>query len=553
MIIRKLSFYLLLIFIYSCASIKAPPGGPVDETPPVVEEVFPASGSVNLVTREIVVKFSEYMDEKSFAKNIKVFPHLPKPLEYKFKGDEIILLLPDSLDSANTYIFNLNRSIQDEHRIPLANTVQLAYSTGENISNGVISGKIYGSGEKSIHLWKITDTVIDSLFATLPDYITDVNDDGYYSFNYLAQGNYQVLAVEKSGASLPLDPTHTGYGLHWQDKLNLTENDTLSNINMRLMKEPQKLKLLRGEWSAFNWGKLIFNNELPRDLIVDLKLESESGNYFDPPQYYLDPMDQKNLVVQLSDSIESNSIKTFIESLKFDGELRLDSAEVIIQIQQEPDTSYLKILNPTTNYRILSNSLTIAALNITFSRPVQLSPDSIYIPKLFKNDSVPVNVDIKRINPMQYKLIPLLKWDENEKYQLRINRDGILVENGRGLKDSVSIFNLHTTQNTGYGTVIGKINNVDDLNLVVELFSTKNPSLSHSSIVNSESKFELETIPEGNYSLYFFKDNNKDMKYNFGNAYPNIPSEWFYFYPDTFEIRTNWETEIAPINLLGNK
>ena len=138
-------------------------------------------------------------------------------------------------------------------------------------------------------------------------------------------------------------------------------------------------------------------------------------------------------------------------------------------------------------------------------------------------------------------------------YQLKIDREGILVENGRGLKDSVSIFNLHTTQNTGYGTLIGKINNVDDLNLVVELFYTKNPSLSHSSIVNSESKFELETIPEGNYSLNFFKDSDNDMKYSFGNAYPITPCEWFYFYPDTFEVRANWETEIVAINLPGVK
>ena len=125
--IKKLSFYLLLVLIYSCASIKAPPGGPVDDTPPVVSEIFPPSGSVNLASREIVVKFSEYMDENSFKNSIKVFPRLLKPLEFKFKGDEVILILPDSLDSEKTYIIYLNRNIKDEHRIPLAETVQLAY------------------------------------------------------------------------------------------------------------------------------------------------------------------------------------------------------------------------------------------------------------------------------------------------------------------------------------------------------------------------------------------------------------------------------------------
>lgn len=538
-----------MFLLWDCASIKAPPGGPVDETPPAIIEVSPPSGSTSLTSRKITVKFSEYMDGKSFKNNIKVFPRLVQPLEFKFKGAEIIITLPDSLDAEKTYIISLNRSIKDEHGIPLAATVQLAYSAGDNISTGIITGKVYGAGEKSVHLWEITDVGIDSLFATQPDYITDVNDEGLYSFSYLSPGNYQVLSVEKSGSGAPLNTSHIGYGLHWQEKLSLTENDTLSNINMRLWKEPQKLKLMRGEWSAFNWGRLVFNNDLLESLIVDLQLESKDGNNFDSLQYYLDPMDQKNLIVQVSDSLVQNSLKLNIASLKLINELLLDSTEVVIQIPQEPDTSYLQILQPTASFQIYPNALTIEKLDIVFSKPVQLTEDSLLIPKLFKNDSILINVNIKQINPMHFQLIPLVQWEENEKYKLKINREGIAAEGGRGLKDSISTINLRTNKSIGFGTVTGKISELEHLNLAVELFSAKNPSLSHTSFVNSASQFEFKTIPEGKYSLYFFKDSDNDMKYSFGNVYPNIPSEWFHFYPDTFEVRANWETEIAPIKL----
>lgn len=538
-----------MFLLWDCASIKAPPGGPVDETPPAIIEVSPPSGSTSLTSRKITVKFSEYMDGKSFKNNIKVFPRLVQPLEFKFKGAEIIITLPDSLDAEKTYIISLNRSIKDEHGIPLAATVQLAYSAGDNISTGIITGKVYGAGEKSVHLWEITDVVIDSLFATQPDYITDVNDEGLYSFSYLSPGNYQVLSVEKSGSGAPLNTSHIGYGLHWQKNLNLTESDTLSNINMRLWKEPQKLKLMRGEWPAFNWGRLVFNNDLPESLTVDLQLESKDGNNFDSLQYYLDPMDQKNLIVQVSDSLVQNSLKLNIASLKLINELLLDSTEVVIQIPQEPDTSYLQILQPTASFQIYPNALTIEKLDIVFSKPVQLTEDSLLIPKLFKNDSILINVNIKQINPMHFQLIPLVQWEENEKYKLKINREGIAAEGGRGLKDSISTINLRTNKSIGFGTVTGKISELEHLNLAVELFSAKNPSLSHTSFVNSASQFEFKTIPEGKYSLYFFKDSDNDMKYSFGNVYPNIPSEWFHFYPDTFEVRANWETEIAPIKL----
>jgi hypothetical protein len=489
------------------------------------------------------------MDGKSFINNIKVFPRLSTALEYKFKGDEIIILLPDSLDNEKTYIIYLNRNIKDEHGISLARTIQLAYSTGDKISSGIIGGKVYGTGEKSVHLWKINDTVIDSLYATLPDYITDVNDDGFYSFSYLAPGNYRILSVEKSAAGLPLNTSRTGYGLHWKENLNLTDYDTLSNINMRLWKKPENLKLLRGEWSAFNWGWLVFNNDLPKGITINLQLEFDDGTIFDSLLYYQDPIDQKNLIVQMDGSFKPNSIKVYLGSLKLNEELLLDSSEVLIQIPQEPDTSYLQILKPAQNFQIFPNTLPKDDLNIIFSKPVQLSEDSLLALKLFKNDSIPVNVNIRQIKPIQLQLVPSIQWEENEKYQLKIYRESIFTDSGRGLKDSVLTINLRTTKSIGYGSVTGKISESAHLNLAVELFSAKNPSLSRTSFVNSKSQFEFKTIPEGNYSLYFFEDIDNDMKYSFGNAYLNIPCELFHFYTDTFEVRANWETEIAPIKL----
>jgi len=550
-LLYTLYFLISIFLLWNCASIKPPPGGPVDETPPELISVNPPSSTTDLTSDKITVKFSEYMDESSFNNNIKIYPRLSNPFEWKFKGDEIIITLPDSLDSEKTYIIYLNRNIKDEHGVPLAKTIQLAYSTGNKISSGEIDGRVYGSEQMSVHLWKIDDITVDSLFATQPDYITDVNEDGLYSFSYLTPGNYQILALEKSGADLPLNVEHTRYGLHWHTTINLSENDTVSNINMRLWKEPQKLKLLRGEWSIYNWGKLIFNNDLPEGITVDLQMKSEDEQNIDLLEYYLDPMDLKNLILQASDSLARNSLKVKIISIKLNNELLLDSAEVAIQIPQEPDTSYLHILKPAPNFQISPNNFAGKELDIIFSRPVRLSNDSLYVLKLFKNDSIQVTTNIAQINPIQLQLIPVLKWEENEKYQLKINREGILTSKGNGLKDSIFVINLQTTKSIGYGTVTGKISELVSSNLAIELFSTKNPSLSQTSFVNSKSEFEFKTIPEGNYSLYFYKDSDNDMKYSFGKAYPSKPSEWFHFYPDTFEVRANWETEIAPIKLQG--
>jgi len=431
-----------------CASIKAPQGGAIDETPPELVSVSPPSGTVNFSTRKIEIEFSEYMDEASFSNNIKIYPKLDLPFQFKFKGKKIILTLPDSLKNNQTYIIYLNRNIKDEHKIALANAVQIAYSTGSAISGNSIYGKVYGNDPGAVHLWKINEVNNDSLFATVPNYVTDVSESGSYSFNYLPAGNYQILAVEKRGAGLPLVPTQIQYGKHWKNILTLGEDDTFKNINFRLWKESDSLKIIQGEWSNSDLGWITFNNDLPIEIEADLQVQDSSGTAIDTFQYYLDPLNHRKLIIKTNELPEQNELKIYVNSLKNQNEVLLDSAEITIKIPTKTDTSNLQMLEPSG----------------------------------------------------------------------------------------------------GYGSISGSIANAEK-NLAIELIDVKNSRLSQTTLVNSATEFEFKTVPAGNYSLLIFKDDDKNMKYTFGKVYSDAPSEWFYFYPDSFEVRANWDTEIIPIIL----
>lgn len=59
----------------------------------------------------------------------------------------------------------------------------------------------------------------------------------------------------------------------------------------------------------------------------------------------------------------------------------------------------------------------------------------------------------------------------------------------------------------------------------------------------------MDKIPEGEYSLMFFRDLDINNKYSYGNIDPFIPAEWFSIYPDTIQIRSNWDLDINGINL----
>ena len=53
------------IYMYSCAAIAPPSGGPEDTTPPELISSFPKSGSTNFTGGEVILKFSEYLNKAS--------------------------------------------------------------------------------------------------------------------------------------------------------------------------------------------------------------------------------------------------------------------------------------------------------------------------------------------------------------------------------------------------------------------------------------------------------------------------------------------------------
>ena len=75
--------------------------------------------------------------------------------------------------------------------MPLAQGIQLAFSTGERIDKSELSGQIFYNGKASSLLWKIRDSTDQvDFFKRLPDYKIDASDDGEYVFSYLSPVSY---------------------------------------------------------------------------------------------------------------------------------------------------------------------------------------------------------------------------------------------------------------------------------------------------------------------------------------------------------------------------
>ena len=241
------------LFIYSCAAVSPPRGGPEDKIPPELISSDPEEGSLRFKGGEVKLKFSEYIDEKSVQSAIQISPVLDPPVEIKYNDDEIILLFPEKLLPNQTYVITINRNLKDERKVAIKQSIQIAFSTGDIIDKGEIKGQIYGEENYAVHLWKLTNGFVDSIFVTEPLYISEADDSGLFSFKYLSPGEYTLLGLDRSAAGAALIPSRMAYGVTPQKIYSIRKDSIISRIPIRPIRETPKLKFTYGEWIGKKW------------------------------------------------------------------------------------------------------------------------------------------------------------------------------------------------------------------------------------------------------------------------------------------------------------
>jgi hypothetical protein len=488
------------------------------------------------------------MDEDRLTKGIRVYPQLSSPPGVKFRGKELELSLPKDLLPDQTYIISLGREMTDEHGVELAAPIYLAYSTGEAIDSSRIAGRVYGSAQASLHLWSLKDSLsLDSIFQTSPDYITEATDEGTYEFNFLAPGRYQILAVERQATGLPLDPIRMQHGIYWDSVLTISEKETIRGVNLRLRREPEPWRLLRGDWSPQGYGQLIFNRTLPVNELTAKVVIQTPDSLIEKTETFIDPLDRHNLVVVTRDSLPSEKVTLTLQNLRHVDTTFVDSASITVRIPGEPDTTALELIQPPQKATLTIEENREVDLELIFSKPMSLSNPGEHI-RLLLQDTMNVELEVEVVNPLVVKVRPAQGWQSKAKYQLFLISNGFTAWNGTHFKDSLITVQVSTVESPGYGSILGALQGSASPRLMVEVNGVEKASKRARVVVNSQAKFEFNALPEGRYTLSVFEDRNGDGAYTYGTAFPFQPSERFFIYPDTLRVRANWDLEIGPID-----
>ena len=536
-----------LSLLVSCAAVQSPPGGPKDETPPELVETIPGDGTINFKGGRVELVFSEFVDANSVQKAIHILPTLPEVPTLVYKGRKVFVEFPDSLSENQTYIVVIDRNLSDEHNITVAQGIQVAFATGDKIDQGSISGNVAHSKTASVHLWKIqNEEDLKDFYKRIPDYVIDAADEGDYEFRFLSQGRYKIAAVDQSASGSPISPERMVYGVPGVTYIQIESEGKKENIHIRIPERLGGIKMIQAEWIKGTWGRVTFSDDITEfaDQIRLTIIQQDSS--ISKPIVFPDPLDESKLNFIL-DRFSEEYITVHTPGVIQGEDAVINSGLIRIKIDTTRDTTHVSIVSPDSKFILGVEADTTMPLQVVFSSLVGQKKDTQ--PFTLLEDSLVIPLDVKWESPIVASITPKENWKERTRYTLQISQDPIDPMYGRGLKDSVVTVSFKTADYQGFGMLIISCADTVSESLVAEITEMEKEPRSFRTVVNSKGIFNMKQIPEGNYSLSFFLDSDGSNTYSHGNIDPYQPSEWFYVYPDTVKIRTNWDLELDQIKL----
>lgn len=197
---NTLSVVTIAGFVYSCASVGRPEGGPIDETPPVLINSTPRIGSVNVNRSRITLEFDEYIQLERPNENVVISPPQIQQPEIRPSGRRVIINLLDSLRPNTTYTIDFGSAIVDNNEGNPLENFSYTFSTGEVIDSMVVSGVLLEAANlepvKGM-LVGLHSNLADSAFTQLPlERVGRTDSRGHFSIRGVAPGTYRIYGLQ---------------------------------------------------------------------------------------------------------------------------------------------------------------------------------------------------------------------------------------------------------------------------------------------------------------------------------------------------------------------
>lgn len=586
---------MLMIVVYSCASMGNPDGGPYDEEPPKFVRSTPKPFAINSKEKKVTIEFDEFIKLEKAAEKVVVSPPQLEQPEIKASGRKVVVGLVDSLRPNTTYTIDFADAIVDNNEgNPLGNYA-FTFSTGTTIDTMEVSGTVLSASDlepvKNIQVGLHSD-LSDSAFMKKPfDRVSRTDSRGHFSIRGIAPGKYRIYALMDGNQNYLFDSKTEMIAFSdsiiipamedamrqdtiWKDSLTI---DTIKSVGytrflpddiiLRAFKEENDRQYLtRSERDKENHFVLTFSaraDTLPtlkglnfdeRDAFIIEKTDrNDSICYWikDSLIYQMDTLEiqMDYLATDTLDRLVSQTDTLFLANKLTRAErekLEAKAAEEKEKERKKKEKKGEKIEPEPTKFLTLNVDAPSAFdldrnVYLSFDEPVA-SIDTAAIHMEIKKDSlweeIPFLFVSDSVLPRKYEI--LAEWEPEKEYQLSI--DSMAFKGVYGLHTNKVKQTMKVKKLDEYGTILLNITGADST-AVVELLDGSGKVLRQQRITPQHTADFYYLNPGTKFYIRLFNDRNGNGVWDTGKYSEHLQPEEVYYFPKVWEMKANFEFE----------
>lgn len=586
---------MLMIVVYSCASMGNPDGGPYDEEPPKFVRSTPKPFAINSKEKKVTIEFDEFIKLEKAAEKVVVSPPQLEQPEIKASGRKVVVGLVDSLRPNTTYTIDFADAIVDNNEgNPLGNYA-FTFSTGTTIDTMEVSGTVLSASDlepvKNIQVGLHSD-LSDSVFMKKPfDRVSRTDSRGHFSIRGIAPGKYRIYALMDGNQNYLFDSKTEMIAFSdsiiipamedamrqdtiWKDSLTI---DTIKSVGytrflpddiiLRAFKEENDRQYLtRSERDKENHFVLTFSaraDTLPTlkglnfdeqdAFIIEKTDRNDSICYWikDSLIYQMDTLEiqMDYLATDTLDRLVPQTDTLFLANKLTRAErekLEAKAAEEKEKERKKKEKKGEKIEPEPTKFLTLNVDAPSAFdldrnVYLSFDEPVA-SIDTAAIHMEIKKDSlweeIPFLFVSDSVLPRKYEI--LAEWEPEKEYQLSI--DSMAFKGVYGLHTNKVKQTMKVKKLNEYGTILLNITGADST-AVVELLDGSGKVLRQQRITPQNTADFYYLNPGTKFYIRLFNDRNGNGVWDTGKYSEHLQPEEVYYFPKVWEMKANFEFE----------
>ena len=572
---------LLPLFFPSCANTtQAPTGGKKDTIPPLIIDIKPLPGAVNvpLEGASFVFTFNEYVNIKT-PQNIFLSPPLSRQPKSRMRGHNVIVSFEEPLQPNTTYTITFTDAIADANEGNMFPGYTYVFSTGPQIDSMMITGTVLDCNTlapvKGATVLLYKDHADSAVLLHRPTAAVKTDDWGFFALPFIQDTLYRLYAIRDANNNNIYDPeTETVAFVDSLIRPVLFAADTVPEMLKYDMLDTVRCQARRSEYDL-----KLFREKPSRQFIVNKVRTAERSAYltFQAPGAWIDSLWIRGYAADqvisqfniLQDSLElwinsrraaPDTMRIYVNYRKTDSLGRLVPTQEIVRLPMPQEKrTYSKTVrrnikheDTTCVYSFKTTPETVEqnGFELDFRNPIITEHfDSVQffaINTRQRKSSAEFTVEQDSLNLRRYILRPKDRLMPGFEYQMRLPYRAFRDINGFWSDSTLVKVSLPTDETLS--SLELALSGVDR-KIIVDLLGEKRDKVLRSYVTDHDGTLSFPYLRTGKYSVRITLDGNRNSIVDTGSllehrqpetvAFLDFSGSQYLFVPSSAELTQN--------------